>query len=49
MLGGLAVDGFGFLGDGEVFAGDGAAGDLGLAQGHVQAAVAEQGGDGFQG
>jgi hypothetical protein len=48
QLGGLAVEGFDFLGDGEVLVRDGAAGDLGVAQGHVQAAVAEQGGDGFQ-
>ena len=47
-LGGLAVEGFDFLADGEVLISDGAAGDLGVAQGHVQAAVAEQGGDGFQ-
>ena len=48
QLGGLAVEGFDFLGDGEVLVGDGAAGDLGVAQGHVEAAVAEQCGDGFQ-
>ena len=36
------------LGDGEVLIGDGAAGDLGVAQGHVQAAVAEHRGDRLQ-
>jgi hypothetical protein len=35
----LAVEGLDFLGDGEVLIGDGAAGELGVAQGHVQAAV----------
>ena len=44
----LAVDRVDFVGDGEVLVGDGAAGDLGVAQGHVEAAVSEQGGDGFQ-
>jgi hypothetical protein len=46
--GGLAVEGLDFAGDGEVLIGDGAAGDFGVAQGHVQAAVAEHGGDRFQ-
>ncbi len=45
---GLAVEGLDLLGDGEVLVGDGAVGDLGVAQGHVQAAVAEQRGDGLQ-
>ena len=44
----LAVEGLDFLGDGEVLIGDGAAGDLGVAQGHVQAAVAEHRGDRLQ-
>ena len=47
-LGGLAVEGLDLLADGEVLISDGAAGDLRIAQGHVQAAVAQQGGDGFQ-
>jgi hypothetical protein len=36
------------VGNGEVLVGGGAAGDLGVAQGHVEAAVAEHGGDGFR-
>jgi len=47
----LAVEGLDLLGDGEVLIGDGAAGDLGIAQGHVQAAVfymPENGRDGLQ-
>jgi hypothetical protein len=44
----LAVEGLGFLGDGEVLIGDGAAGDLGVVQGHVQAAVPEHRRDGLQ-
>jgi hypothetical protein len=47
-LGGLAVECPGFLGDGEVLISDGAAGDLGVAQGHVQAAVTGEGRDGLQ-
>ena len=47
-LGGLTVEGFDFLADGEVLISDGAAGDFRIPQGHVQAAVAEQGGDRFQ-
>jgi hypothetical protein len=45
----LSVQGFDLLGDGEVFVSNGSVGDFGVAQGHVQAAVAEPGGDGFQG
>ncbi len=45
----LSVKGFDLLGDGEVLVGDGPVGDLGIPQGHVEAAVAEQGGDGFEG
>jgi len=46
--GGLAVEGLDLAGDGEVLISDGAAGDLGVAQGHVQAAVAEHRRDRFQ-
>ena len=45
----LLVEGFDLFGDGEVFVGDGPVGDFGVAQGHVQAAMPEQGGDGFEG
>ena len=45
----LAVEGFDLVGDGEVLLGDGAVGDFGVAQGHVQAAVSQQRGDGFEG
>jgi hypothetical protein len=34
-----AVDGFDFVGNGEVLLGDAAVGDLGVAQGHVHAVV----------
>ena len=36
QLGGLGVEGLDFLGDGEVLLGDGAVGDLGVHEGHVQ-------------
>ena len=42
---GLFVEGVDLVGDGEVLVGDGAVGDLGVAQGHVHAAVAEHRGD----
>ena len=46
---GLGVEGVDLVGDGEVLIGHGAVGDLGVAQGHVHAAVAEHRGDRFQG
>ena len=45
---GLGVEGVDLVGDGEVLVGDGAVGDLGVAQGHVHAAVAEHRGDRFE-
>ena len=45
---GLFVEGVDLVGNGEVLVDDGAVGDLGVAQGHVHAAVAEHRGDGLE-
>lgn len=46
---GLLIEGVDLLGDDEVLVGDGAVGDLGLAQRHVQRLVSEHRGDGLDG
>ena len=44
----VGVEGFDLVGDGEVLVGDGAVGDLRVAQGHVHRVVPEQRGDRLQ-